>query len=64
MQKLASTLDAVLVEATTAANRRAGEVEAVKVAEAAPRTELAIGLRALARDVRAASNDISYGDLS
>lgn len=63
-QKLASVLDEVLVEANTAAQRRADEAKAVKVAAAAPRTELAIGLRSLAAQLRSSSDDITYGDLS
>lgn len=62
--KLASVLDDILVEATESKKQRAAEAEAIKVAEAAPRTELGIGLRALARQVRESSNDITYGDLS
>lgn len=62
--KLASVLDDILVAASTATQQRASEAEAIKVAEAAPRTELGIGLRALAHQVRASSNDITYGDLS
>jgi hypothetical protein len=62
--KLASVLDDILVEASETKKQRAAEVEAIKVAEATPRTELGIGLRALARHVRASSDDITYGDLS
>ena len=57
-------LDDILVEASESKKQRAAEAQAIKVAEAAPRTELAIGLRALARQVRASSDDITYGDLS
>lgn len=62
--KLASVLDDILVEANAATKQRASEAEAIKVAEAAPRTELGIGLRALAQQVRTSSDDLTYGDLS
>ena len=63
--KLASVLDEVLVDATAAARRHTAETEAVKTAAAEPRTELARGLRALAREVRASTETIvTYGDLS
>lgn len=62
--KLASVLDDILVEATESKKQRAAEAEAIKVAEAAPRTELGMGLRALAQQVRTSSDDLSYGDLS
>lgn len=62
--KLATVLDDILVEANTASKQRADEAQAVKVAEAQPRTELGMGLRALAQQVRTSSDDITYGDLS
>lgn len=62
--KLASVLDDILTEAAESTKQRTAKAEAIKVAEAAPRAELAIGLRALARQVRETSNDVTYGDLS
>lgn len=62
--KLASVLDTVVNEATTAKHRTATEVAIVKEAAAAPRAEVAIGLRSLAAQLRQTSDTISYGDLA
>jgi len=62
--KLASVINTVLADAKAAATRRVTEVAAIKTAAAAPRTELAIGLRALAEQIRSTDDDITYGDLS
>lgn len=65
LTKLAYVLDEVLHEAATAEAARTAQVEAIKVAAAAPRSALARGLRTLAHQVRTAGADeITYGDLS
>lgn len=61
---LSVVLDEVLVDANAVAQRRTSEIDAVKTAAAQPRTELGKGLRALAHDLRADANDVTYGDLS
>jgi hypothetical protein len=61
---LSLVVDEVLADATAASQRRTKEAEAIKVAEAQPRTEVARGLRTLAADLRATSNAVTYGDLA
>jgi hypothetical protein len=63
-QHLSLVVDEVLAEAKTASRRRAGEVAAIKVAEAQPRTEVARGLRALASELRTDSGSITYADIT
>lgn len=57
-------VDEVLADANAVSQRRTKEAEAIKVAEAQPRTEIARGLRALAADLRSTPNSITYDDLS
>lgn len=61
---LSLVVDEVLAEANAVAQRRAGEVAAIKVAEAQPRTEVARGLRALAAELRADSDTVTYADIA
>ena len=56
-------VDDVLAEANASRQRRNAEATAVKVAEAQPRTAIGRGLRALANDLRATSDDVTYADL-
>lgn len=60
---LSLVVNEVLAEANAATQRRDGEARAIKAAAAAPRTDLARGLRALADEVRNAPVDITYDDL-
>lgn len=62
--KLAAVLDTVVADATVAQRRATAEATIVKEAAAAPRAEVAIGLRALATQLRQSSDTISYGDLA
>lgn len=61
---LSLVVDEVLADANATAQRRAGEATAIKVAEAQPRTEVARGLRALAADLRASDDNVTYADLA
>ena len=61
---LSLVVDEVLAEANAAASRRSGEARAVKEAAAAPRTDLARDLRALADEMRNAPIDVTYADLA
>lgn len=61
---LSLVVDEVLAEANAASQRHANEVAAIKVAEAQPRTEVARGLRALAAELRADSDPITYADIA
>lgn len=56
-------VDEVLAEVNQARVQREAEIRAVKTAEAQPRTEIARGLRALANNLRMASDDVTYADL-
>jgi len=62
-QHLSLVVDEVLADANAVAQRKTAEVHAVKVAAAQPKTETARGLRALADEIRTASDDVSYDDL-
>lgn len=61
---LSAVLDEVLSSANAVSQRRAGESLAIKQAAAAPRTDLARGLRALADEIRSAPIDVTYDDLA
>ena len=60
---LSLVVDEVLADASAATRRRDAEANAIKIAEAQPRTEVARGLRALAADLRASRDDVTYADL-
>jgi hypothetical protein len=62
-QHLSLVVDEVLTAANAATQRKVAETTAVKVAAAQPKTEMARGLRALAAEIRTASDDVSYDDL-
>ena len=62
-QHLSLVVDEVLAAANEAMQRKTAETTAIKVAAAQPKTEMARGLRALANEIRTASNDVSYDDL-
>jgi hypothetical protein len=61
---LSAVLDAVLASANTVSRRQADENHAIKEAAAAPRTDLARDLRALADEVRCVPIDVTYADLA
>lgn len=61
---LSAVLDEVLSSANAASRRRADESRAIKEAAAAPRTDLARDLRALADEIRHAPIDVTYDDLA
>lgn len=61
---LSLVVDEVLAEANAVSQRRDDESRAIKAAEAAPRTDLARGLHALAASVRNDSIDVTYADLA
>jgi len=63
IRHLSLVVDEVLADAATSARRRAGEVAAVKTAEAQPRTEVGRALHSLAADLRGDSGDVTYADL-
>ena len=62
-QHLSLVVDEVLADANAVSQRKTAEARAVKVAAAQPKTEMARGLRALANEIRTASDDVSYDDL-
>lgn len=62
-QHLSLVVDEVLADANAVSQRKTAEASAVKVAAAQPKTEMARGLRALANEIRTASDDVSYDDL-
>lgn len=62
-QHLSLVVDEVLAAANEATQRKTAEATAIKVAAAQSKTETARGLRALADNIRIASNDVSYDDL-
>ena len=59
---LSLVVDEVLAEANAATQRKTSEATAIKIAAAQPKTEMARGLRALANEVRTASDDVTYDD--
>lgn len=61
---LSLVVDEVLADAGMASQRRDAEIQAIKVAAAAPKTDAARGLRSLADTLRAHSDDVSYDDLA
>ena len=61
---LSVVVDEVLADAHAVAQRSTKEAEAIKVAEAQPRTEVARDLRALAADLSAKNDSITYDDLA
>lgn len=61
---LSVVVDDVLASANAAVQRRNGEAQAIKVAAAQPKTQMARDLRALAGDVRSMSDDVSYADFT
>lgn len=63
-QHLSLVVDEVLAEANASTRRRNDEARAIKVAAAAPRTDMARGLRALAESLRSSNEDITYADLA
>lgn len=64
MTRLARAIDEVLADAHAATEQRTAEAVAIKVAAAAPRTELGRDLHALASQVRADHDDVTYADLA
>lgn len=61
---LSLVVDEVLAEANTVSMRKNAETTAIKVAAAQPKTETARSLRALADEVRTASDDVTYDDFT
>jgi hypothetical protein len=59
---LSLVVDEVLADANAVAQRKTAETRAIKVAAAQPKTETARSLRALADEIRTASDDVSYDD--
>lgn len=64
VRHLSLVIDEVLADAATSSRRRAGEVTAVKIAEARPRTDVGRALHALAADLRTNTDDVTYADLA
>lgn len=61
---LSLVVDEVLDQANAAAQRRQDESNAIKVAAAQPRTDLARGLRGLADTLRGDHDDLTYSDIA
>lgn len=61
---LSLVIDDVLSKARADKERKHAEIHAVKVAEEMPRTDIGKALKALASEIRTASDyEISYGDI-
>ena len=61
---LSLVIDEVLSEATATSQRKIAEAQAVKVAAAQPKTEIARGFRTLADEIRNMSDVMSYDDMA
>lgn len=56
-------VDDVLKQASDATELRTKEASALRIAETMPKTSMARGFRALADNLRAPSDDVSYDDI-
>jgi len=63
-QHLSLVIDEVLADAAAVAQVKTAETNAIKVAAAQPKTEIARSFRTLADDVRNMSDDVSYDDFA
>lgn len=60
---LSLVIDEALSKARAERNRFANEQHAVKVAEEAPRSDLAKAIKALANDIKLADFEVTYNDI-